>query len=255
MNKKLEKLLGSYLVFQIREWRTKLNGSTKKELEMRYRFYSSFILPGDICFDVGANVGNRIGPLLKAGARVIAIEPQEECIKLLRYKFGKKIEIVPFGMDAAEGKKTFHISDATTISSFSEEWINAVKSGRFKEHNWDKEVQVQMSTLDRQIEKYGVPAFIKIDVEGFETEVLKGLSRPVKMISYEYTVPEQTSKAIECLERIEKNSNNLLCNYSIGESMEFALAQWLPSAKMKEHLASREFIETGFGDIYVKTGN
>jgi len=84
----------------------------------RVAFYSSFIRRGDLCFDVGANMGNRISPLLQIGARVVAVEPQEQCLKILRYKSGKRIEMVPQGIDAVEGRKTFHISNASTISSF-----------------------------------------------------------------------------------------------------------------------------------------
>ena len=83
-----------------------------------------------------------------------------------------------------------------------------------------------MTTLDKLIEKYGEPVFIKIDVEGFELEVLKGLTRPVKLLSYEYTVPEQIDRVIECMEQIQKVNPKIECNYSIGESMDFALEEW-----------------------------
>jgi len=109
-----------------------------------------------------------------------------------------------------------------------------------------------MTTPDKLIERFGLPAFIKIDVEGFETEVLRGLSHPVKMISCEYTVPEQAGKTIDCVESIERNSPQVLCNYSIGESMEFALKDWIPASELKKHLLTREFNATGFGDIYIQ---
>jgi hypothetical protein len=83
-------------------------------------------------------------------------------------------------------------------------------------------------------------------------DVLKGLTKPVKMISFEYTVPEQIKRVSDCIRRIENNSPNIECNYSIGESMELALPVWLSTNAMAEHIGSAEFIKTGFGDVYVR---
>jgi len=218
----------------------------------REQFYGSFIGKGDLCFDVGANIGNRISPLLAVGAKVVAVEPQESCINILRLKFGDKIELVAKGLGEREGRENFHISNIDTISSFSDEWINSVKDDRFKEFNWDKQVEVEMATLDQLIDKYGEPQFIKIDVEGYELNVLKGLTRPIKIISFEYTVPEQTGKVIECIEQLYKNETNIECNYSIGESMDLSNQEWKSVAEMNEHVLSQEFIDTHFGDVYVR---
>src|SRR5262245_12044409 len=55
--------------------------------KMRH-FYSQFIAPGNLCYDVGANVGDRTDIFRKLGARVIAIEPQTACLEVLRQRFG-----------------------------------------------------------------------------------------------------------------------------------------------------------------------
>ena len=109
-----------------------------------------------------------------------------------------------------------------------------------------------MTTLDQLIRSYGVPSFIKIDVEGYELEVLKGLTSSVNMISFEYAVPEQTTKLIDCIDRIEKNDKYIECNYSIGESMDFALTEWYSVENMKNHIQTVFFTDTEFGDIYVR---
>jgi FkbM family methyltransferase len=179
---------------------SKITGNNERKLlRKRKIFYASFVKKGDFCFDVGANLGNRIEPLLQIGAKVLAIEPQKTCIEYLQHKFGNKITLITKGVSDSEGVKSFYISDSSTISSFSREWINAVKEERFKEYNWDKVVETEMTTLDKLIQEYGVPVFIKIDVEGYELEVLKGLNSPVDVISFEYTTPEQTMKAIDCI--------------------------------------------------------
>ncbi len=264
MKKALKLFLGDFLVSRIIDFKTKRLRSKqqkkriKQELEeinKRKLFYGSFIKKNDLCFDVGANVGNRITPLLKLGAKIVAVEPQESCYKVLKQKFGKKVEIVTKGLGKSEGIENFHISNASTISSFSNEWINSVKNNRFKEYNWDKVIKVEMTTLDKLIQKYGLPIFIKIDVEGYELDVLKGLTKPINLISFEYTVPEQINKVFECIEQIEKNDSNIECNYSIGESMILEFQIWQSVEKMKKHIITKEFINSRVGDVYVRIIN
>lgn len=223
-----------------------------ENITKRRLFYNQFIGHNDLCFDVGANVGNRVSTFLDIGTKVVAVEPQESCCRILKNKFGNKIEIISKGLGESECVKDFYVSDASTISSFSVEWINLVKENRFKEYNWDKIIKIEITTLDKLIEQYGVPAFIKIDVEGYESDVLKGLHVPVKMISFEYTVPEQLNKITDCIKLIEKNDANIECNYSTGESMSLAFHEWQPVEKMQSHIHTKEFISTGFGDIYVR---
>ncbi|CAG5007963.1 hypothetical protein DYBT9275_04165 [Dyadobacter sp. CECT 9275] len=224
----------------------------KRELEKRIKFYSSFISKNELCFDVGANIGNRIEPLLLLGANIVAIEPQEQCHEILQNRFGDKIVIVTKGLSDIEETKDFYISNASTISSFSKEWINSVKDGRFKAYQWRETIKVEMTTLDALINIYGIPSFIKIDVEGYELEVLKGLSQPIKTISFEYTVPEQVERAIDCIKQIEKFAPNLECNYSVGETMQFTYDKWIKPAEMKLHIRSSGFIDSHFGDIYCR---
>ena len=223
----------------------------------RRNLYATFLTSaGDVYFDVGANYGNRIAPLMGMGIKVIAVEPQEKCIRFLKAKYGDKITIVPKGLGASEGVETLYISNAHTISSFSKDWIKATQeSGRFSQYNWNKEQKIEMTTLDVLVDIYGRPKFIKIDVEGFEYEVLKGLSSPVAAVSFEYTVPEKLQSVSDCINRIVEISNgsSVEFNYSIGESMEWALSEWLSPRAMEEEIGRDEFIATKFGDIYART--
>ena len=261
MKKILKSLLGYNLSFRLADWKkewipNKMQVSIKKNEEIerakRQRFYSSFIKTGDLCFDVGANLGNRVAPLLDIGAKVVAIEPQEYCYTYLQYKFGKKIDLIKKGLSDCESIQDFHVSKYNVLSSFSTDWINSVKDGRFKGVHWDEVIKVKMTTLDNLIAEFGLPDFIKIDVEGYELNVLKGLSKPVKMISFEFTVPEQTDKAIACINQIEKINSDIECNFSIGESMEFALENWISAADIRNQVVSDNFTSIGFGDIYVR---
>ncbi len=104
-------------------------------------FYSAFISPGNLCFDIGANVGNRVRVFLKLQADVVAVEPQDECVKFLKVVYGnnRRLTLVQKALGEENGLAELHQSNANTISSLSQEWIEAVRnSGRFSEYTWDK---------------------------------------------------------------------------------------------------------------------
>ncbi|MDX2195143.1 MAG: FkbM family methyltransferase [Cytophagales bacterium] len=250
MHRLLKLILGSHLYLILTDIFT--IPAQKADTARRAKFYAQFVPHGALCFDVGANLGNRISPLLHIGARVLAVEPQASCIKFLKYKFGKKIILVPMGLGNEETVKTLHISNASTISSVSEEWIAEVKKNRFKNYTWNKTQNITITTLHTLIVKYGHPHFIKIDVEGYELQVLQGLHSQVPIISFEYTVPEQTLRVQQCIDQIVSLGGQYVCNYSIGESMEWALDQWISVDDMKKHILSSAFISTQFGDVYLK---
>lgn len=254
----IKSLLGDFTLYRIRDWKNKVlpdefYRKERVDRARRQQFYSRFVQAGDLCFDVGANLGNRVGPLLAIKARIVAVEPHEVCQKVLKYRFGKKISVVPKGLGKAEEAKEFYIANDSYLSSFSKTWIDSVKNDRFKVNTWSNVGKVQMTTLDKLIAKYGTPAFIKIDVEGYELEVLKGLDSPVKMISFEYTTPELTDQAIACIQRIESVNPDIECNYSVEESMEFELPEFINVEEMLRLINSDKFVETGFGDIYVRS--
>lgn len=223
----------------------------KQMFNRRKAFYSSFIKENDLCYDVGANVGNRVAIFLDLGAKVIAIEPQSKCAGILTEKFKNRIEIVQKGLGAKEEIKHFYISSNSTLSTFDADWIEEVKENRFEGNSWNEVQTIPVTTLDKIIEKHGIPHFIKIDVEGFELEVLKGLNTAVNFISIEYAMPERLNNTVACLQKLKTLSGSSKCNYSIGESMKWALAEWLPIEEMITHINTPAFLATNFGDIYI----
>jgi len=216
-------------------------------------FYREFLRPGDLCFDIGSNVGNRLDVFRGLGCRVVALEPQSACFETLRRHYGDDPAVVLLHMGAAEskGELPIYLADANTISSMSPDWIDRVRtSGRFAEYTWATTETVRCTTLDLLISEFGVPRFIKVDVEGFELSVLRGLSQPVPMLSFEWT-PEFFDAACGCLSHLA-DLGEAQANYSLGESMRFAQEEWVTFPELETILNRYRHDHVIFGDIYVR---
>lgn len=219
-------------------------------LPQRINFYKNFIKGGDLVFDVGANIGNRVEAFLKCEARIVAVEPQSVCVEILKQKFKNQITIENVGLSDSVGELEMQIATDTTVSTFNTDYINKTKD-RFKYSKWDRTIKVSVTTIDNLIAKYGIPKFCKIDVEGFELQVLKGLHTAIPYISFEYCVPEMQEQATSCLQYLHQLNPKAIYNYCIGETMELGLANWLSFQEFMAHLQADSFIKTSFGDIYI----
>ncbi|WP_034271646.1 FkbM family methyltransferase [Haloechinothrix halophila] len=219
------------------------------------RFFGEFLGPGDVAFDVGAHVGSRVAAWRTLGARVIAVEPQPDCVRVLRLLYGRDpdVAIVPLAVGARPGRARMGISTATpTVSSLSTDWIESVRADRrFTRVRWDSSIDVAVMTLDDLIARHGEPAFCKIDVEGFEVDVLTGLSRPLRALSFEYLPPAHDA-AIEALERVDRlGAGGYRYNYSPVETMRWASERWLDAEDLVRLLD--RFRPLGrSGDVYAR---
>src|SRR6202051_707890 len=126
-------------------------------------FYGRFLKPGDLVFDIGANVGGRVKVFLHLGCRVIAVEPQPFCSAVLERAFGNRISTMHCAVSDSVGTAKFYVGETQVLSSMSEEWMRrTVESGRFAGHQWQTARTVQTTTLDVLCEKFGRPALVKI---------------------------------------------------------------------------------------------
>jgi FkbM family methyltransferase len=214
-------------------------------------FYRQFLQTGDLAFDIGAHVGNRVRIFRRIGARVIAVEPQPDFVALLRRLYGRNpdVTIEASGVAAGSGEGKLHLSSRTpTVSTFADSWMNDVQADRrFQRIRWDTIISVPLVTLDELIARHGEPQFCKIDVEGFEHEVLNGLSQPIPALSFEY-IPVAVARAIACVKRISA-LGDYRYRHSRVETHRWAGQDWLTPPAMIEILRALPNNDRS-GDVY-----
>jgi FkbM family methyltransferase len=216
-------------------------------------FYRQFIQPGDLCFDIGAHVGNRIRAWRALDATVIGLEPQSVCMQLLKRWYGDdpQVTLIDSAVGARQQNLPLLVSAANpTVTTLSQDWIDAVRQDdSFAGVTWEAADQVEVTTLDQLIEQYGAPIFCKIDVEGYELEVLRGLSQPLRALSIEY-IPAAVDIALGCIERLE-NLGHYQYNWTTGEDHRWQSDAWLDAQGLVAMLKSLTMV-SGSGDIYAR---
>ena len=215
------------------------------------RLYGRFVRPGDLVFDIGAHVGDRVASFQRLGARVVAAEPQPAAVKVLRLFYGRSrdVTIEAVAVGRASGTISMMINpDNPTVSTASHDTVRAARDAPgWEAQRWTRTIHAQVTTLDSLIARHGVPAFIKIDVEGFECEVLAGLSRPVNALSFEFTTI-QRNVALACIERcIALGLRHF--NAALGESQTLVHSDWVGSADIVAWVTELPHAANS-GDIY-----
>ncbi len=215
------------------------------------RLYGLFVRRGDLVFDVGAHVGDRVASFRRLGARVVAVEPQPAMVQVLKLFYGRSADVVIEAM--AVGRLVGSISmminaDNPTVSTASPAFVSAARDAPgWETQRWSRSVTVPVTTLDALIGKHGAPVFIKIDVEGFEEVALKGLSRAVKALSFEFTII-QRDVALACIERCIALGYTRF-NAALGESQTFVKPEWVAGEEITRWLTGLPH-SANSGDVY-----
>jgi FkbM family methyltransferase len=215
------------------------------------RFYGRFVTEGDLVFDVGAHVGDRVGAFRRLGARVVAIEPQPALVRTLKLLYGRDpsvaIEAVAVGRNSGSIELKLNL-DNPTVSTVSRAFVDAAKSAPgWERQAWTAAISVPLATLDALIARYGNPAFIKIDVEGFEAEALAGLTRPPPALSFEFTIIQRDVAAAAIARCAALGLERF--NAVLGESLAFVHPDWLDAGAIATWLNDLPQAANS-GDIY-----
>jgi FkbM family methyltransferase len=205
-------------------------------------FYRIWLRPGMLCFDVGAHLGNKTAVFLHIGAHVVAVEPEPFAATCLQRSFGRdrSFRLVQKAVAASAGTMTLHVRpESLSTTSLRADW----GLGR------SAPVMVEATTLDGLVHEYGTPDYCKIDVEGYETEVFQGLSRPLPLISFEFFVREM-GRALQCMDRLA-GLGDYEFNVAPGDQSSLVLQTWVATGGFKEWL-QHEWRHGRRGDIYAR---
>jgi FkbM family methyltransferase len=215
------------------------------------KLYREFVSPGDLVFDIGSHVGDRVAAFRRLGAKVVAVEPQPALVKALKLLYGRDrnvaIEAKAVGRSAGTVAMRINI-DNPTVSTASDAFIDAAQGADgWQGQVWDRSIRVPVTTLDALIAAHGTPSFIKIDVEGFEGEALAGLTQEVAALSFEFTTI-QREVAHGCIERCMALGYTRF-NAALGESQE--LGEWRSASEVRAWLEGLPHAANS-GDIYAR---
>lgn len=217
------------------------------------RLVAPFLPAGGLAFDIGSHVGDRVRAFRSLGARVIACEPQPICFDVLGRLFAddSEVTLLHTAVGASAGSLAFHVNtDNPTVSTAAPDLIAAARDAEgWHDQRWDRTITVPVTTLDDLIAAHGRPDFVKIDVEGFEAEVLAGLSTPLAALSFEFTTI-QKPVALACLDRLDALGQYEF-NASLGETQTWAHARWVDAGAMAAFLTALEPAANS-GDVYAR---
>lgn len=225
----------------------------QRRLRALARHYEPFLSMGSVAFDIGANHGERTAAFRSLGARVVAVEPQSACVAELRERFareGDSVEVVACAVAEQPGHVTLRINESDVLSSMAHDWIERTEaSGRFEGlSQWTGEERVEAVTLDALVDRYGVPDFCKVDVEGAEPQVFSGLTRPLRVVSYEFAA-EALEPALWCLGRLEELGAAAF-SFTTAESAD--LEAWSDASAMRERMNAIAADPRAWGDVYAR---
>jgi len=225
----------------------KKNPKLQQAINAEAKLYKS-ILTGmsdnSLIFDIGANLGYTSEIFCDLGGTVIAIEPDIINLNCLRARFSseKNITIVPMAVSDTVANETIYLQDkGDALHTLSNKWKGYLENDNDRWSDtltFSKKRSIQTTTLEELIRKYGTPYFIKIDVEGYEEKVIRGLKTSVPLLSFEANLPQFLEETINCIGHIDGLSKTVTFNYAKHDKL--LLPQYITKDKMIQVISDTE---------------
>jgi len=213
-------------------------------------FYSRFLGPGSLVFDIGANYGEYSQMFVNLGARVIAIEPNPSCARILARGRNGRLTVHCEAVGEREGETTLFIGAHSGHSTLSSEWMERASETN-NHHRWKGTLTVPVTTLDRLQHEYGMPDFIKIDVEGYEASVFRGMSFRPPALGFEFHACA-LDQLRECLD-LPIFSGPSSFNLALDDSWQFVWSHWRDKQAVLDYVSTLQ--PDRFGDVYATFEN
>jgi len=155
-----------------------------------------------LAFDIGSNVGKWALANSNRFKNIITLEASPSTYnQLVNDCKSPNIRHLNYAVCNNNGNDIdFFQSDANTISTINEDWLNNEKSRFYKHANYTK-ITCKTITIDSLIDTYGVPDLIKIDVEGGEYGCVSSLNQKINMLCFEWA-SEVNDITFKCLDHL-----------------------------------------------------
>lgn len=234
-------------------WEAMRGGNAIRQSRRMREFYSSLLPAGALVFDIGANVGTMTHVFSSLGAKVLAVEPNPDCARHIELTNSPDVvEVLRAAVSGANGLAVLNVSDRKDkMSSLSNEWREAVsRQNPDYVGIWNRDMAVPTVTLDELIRQYGMPFYIKIDIEGHEEEALRGLSACPPLLSFEFNRAFLESALRPLQTALFKDS---AFNYTLVDPCSFELPDWVGREELADRIRRLPPDGPGLGDIFVRT--
>jgi hypothetical protein len=127
------------------------------------------------------------------------------------------------------------------MNTLSEKWASTLKTDeqRFGHKlSFENRIVVETVSVDTLIKEHGRPFFLKIDVEGHELSVLRGMLQSVPYLSFEVNLPEFRREALESIQVLTRLNPEGKFNFTSDCRQGFAMDQWYGSQEFSVILES-----------------